>query len=249
MIREQTLEKMNAMRLVAMAKEFDRQHGRPEFAELTWEERVGMLVDAEWTWRAQRQVERRMKQAKLRYAATLEEVDYRARRGLDRSVFLALGTGKWLEERRNVFLIGPTGVGKSFLACALADQACRTGFTAHYVRGPRLLHDVATSRGDGTYSRLLARLAKFDLLVIDDWLINPLKEAERRDLLEVIEDRFQRSSTLLASQLPVSAWHDAIGDAGLADAICDRLVHNAHRIELKGASMRDPKSAASKPAA
>jgi DNA replication protein DnaC len=242
-LKQQTLEKMNAMRLLATAKEFERQLGSPELAELSFEERVGMMTDAEWTWREQRKLDRRLRVAKLRYtAASLEDVDYKARRGLDRQVVLALATCGWIRDHHNVFVVGPTGIGKSFLACAFAERACRSGFSAYYVRVPRLLHDLSVARGDGSYGRVLAKLAKIDLLAIDDWLLSPLKDAERRDLLEVIEDRNQRGSTLIATQLPVDSWHQAIGDDGVADAICDRLIHCAHRLELKGPSMRDPRS-------
>ena len=151
---------------------------------------------------------------------------------------LTLGTCAWVAERHNLILLGPTGIGKSFLCCAFVERACRRGFTARYVRMPRLLHELAVGRGDGSYARLLARLAKFDLLAVDDWMIAPLRDAERRDLTEVIEDRAERASTLIASQLPVTDWHAAIGDSNQADAICDRLLHDAHRIELKGRSMR-----------
>jgi DNA replication protein DnaC len=245
-LRQQTLEKMNAMRLAAMAKEFERQLGSPELAELSFEERVGMMADAEWTWREQRKLDRRLRLAKLRYAASLEDVDYKARRGLDRQVVLALATCSWVRDHHNVFIVGPTGIGKSYLACAFAERACRSGFSAYYVRAPRLLHDLSVARGDGSYGRLLAKLAKTQLLAIDDWLLSPLKDTERRDLLEVVEDRYQNGSTLLATQLPVDSWHDVIGDAGLADAICDRLVHCAHRLDLTGPSMRDPRSRSKK---
>ena len=238
MLRQQTLEKMGAMRLDAMAREFEKQVSSPELAELAFEERVGMLVDTEWTDREQRKVSRRLQTAKLRYPASIEDIDYKARRGLDRQVVLALGTSGWIRDHHNLIIIGPTGVGKSYLACAFAERACRSGFTACYVRGPRLVHDLAVARGDGSYSRLLTRLAKTNLLAIDDWLLNPLKDSERRDLLEVIEDRAERASTLLATQLPVSSWHEAIGEASLADAICDRLIHGAHKLDLEGPSIR-----------
>lgn len=243
MLRQQTLEKMRAMRLDAMARDFERQVSSPEHAELAFEERVGMLVDMEWTDREQRKVSRRLQTAKLRYPASIEDIDYKARRGLDRQVVLALGTCGWVRDHHNLIVVGPTGVGKSYLSCAFAERACRSGFTACYVRAPRLVHDLAVARGDGTYGRLLTRLAKIDLLAIDDWLLNPLKDSERRDLLEVIEDRAERASTLLATQLPVASWHEAIGEASLADAICDRLIHGAHKLDLSGASMRETRAA------
>ena len=159
-------------------------------------------------------------------------------RRLNRQQVLTLGTCAWIAERHNLLLIGPTGIGKSFLSCAFVERACRRGFTARYVRMPRLLHELAVGRGDGSYARLLARLAKLDLLAIDDWMLAPLRDTERRDLTEVIEDRAERASTLIASQLPAGDWHAVIGDPNQADAICDRLLHDAHRIELKGRSMR-----------
>lgn len=242
MLNQPTLEKLNAMKLFAMAEAFERQLGSPEHAELSFEERVGLLVDLEWTRREERKLTRRLLAAKLRYPACLEDVDYKAHRGLDRQVVLALGTGGWIRDHHNLIVTGPTGTGKSFLACAFAERACRSGRTALYLRTPRLLQELAVARGDGSYGRVLARLAKTELLALDDWLLNPLKDPERRDLLEVIEDRYGRASTLLATQLPLKSWHEAIGEPTLADAICDRLVHGAHQIELKGASMREIRS-------
>ena len=242
MLNQPTLEKLNAMKLFAMAEAFERQLGSPEHAELSFEERVGLLVDLEWTRREERKLTRRLLAARLRYPACLEDVDYQAHRGLDRQVVLALGTGGWIRDHHNLIVTGPTGTGKSFLACAFAERACRSGRTALYLRTPRLLQELAVARGDGSYGRVLARLAKTELLALDDWLLNPLKDPERRDLLEVIEDRYGRASTLIATQLPLKSWHEAIGEPTLADAICDRLVHGAHQIELKGASMRETRS-------
>ena len=199
-----------------------------------------MLVDTEWTAREQRKLTQRLRNAKLRYPASLEDVDFTTPRGLSRDVVLSLGTGGWIRDHHNLLITGPTGIGKSWLASAFVQSACRHGFTATYVRAPRLLHELAVSRGDGSYARLLAKLAKLDLLAIDDWLLAPLTDAERRDLLEVIEDRSERASTLIASQLPPTAWHAAIGEPSVADAICDRLIHQAHRLTLKGPTMRDP---------
>ena len=178
-----------------------------------------MLVDTEWTAREQRKLTRRLHAAKLRYQATLEAVDYTHPRRLNRQQVLTLGACAWIAERHNLIVTGPCGIGKSFLACALVERACRRGFTARYVRMPRLLHELAVGRGDGSYARLLARLAKLDLLAIDDWMLAPLRDAERRDLNEVIEDRAERASTLIASQLPVTDWHAVIGDPNQADAI------------------------------
>ena len=238
MLIEQTLDKLNAMKIGAMADACRQQMQTDEATALGFEERLGLLVDAEWTAREQRKLQRRLNTAKLRYPATLEAVDFTHPRRLNRQQVLTLGACAWIAERHNLLLIGPTGIGKSFLSCAFVERACRRSFTARYVRMPRLLHELAVGRGDGSYTRLLTRLAKLDLLAIDDWMLAPLRDAERRDLTEVIEDRAERASTLIASQLPVTDWHTVIGDPNQADAICDRLLHDAHRIELKGRSMR-----------
>ena len=243
MLIEQTLEKLTAMKLGAMAEAVQQQLGSDAATALSFEDRLGVLVDTEWTAREQRKLTRRLQAAKLRYAASLEAVDFTHPRRLKRQQVVSLGSGAWIADRHNLLIIGPTGIGKSFLASAFVERACRRGFSARYVRMPRLLHEVAVGRGDGSYTRLLTRLAKLDLLAIDDWLLAPLRDAERRDLAEVIEDRAERASTLIASQLPVPDWHAVIGDPNQADAICDRLLHDAHRIELKGPSLRRTKTA------
>lgn len=244
MLTQQTLDKMNAMRLLAMAEAFQHQLGSSEHARLDFEERLGLLIDSEWTAREQRKLSRRLQSAKPRYkSASLENVDFKHPRGLDRQQVLGLGTCAWIQERHNLVIIGPTGIGKSYLVSAFVERACRRGFTAHYIRMPPLLHALAVGRGDGSFTRLLARLAKLDLLAIDDWLIAALRDSERRDLLEVIEDRSERGSTLIASQLKVQDWHSVIGDPNQADALCDRLLHDAHRIDLKGPSGRRTKTA------
>jgi DNA replication protein DnaC len=240
MLNQATLEKMEAMKMSAMAEAFQQQLSSRQAAELSFEERVGLLIDTEWTAREQRKLARRLKGAKLRYPASLEDVNFKAPRGLDRQVVLSLGTCAWIQDHHNLIITGLAGTGKTYLSCALVERACRSGFSASYVRAPRLLQELAVARADGSYARLLQRLAKLDLLAMDDWLIAALKDPERRDLLEVIEDRSERSATLVATQLPVSAWHQAIGEPTMADAICDRLIHRAHRIELGGKSLRDP---------
>jgi len=243
MLTEQTMEKMNGMKLSAMAEAFEQQLGSGEHAKLSFEERIGLMIDCEWTAREQRKLARRLRTAKPRYkSAALENVDFKHPRGLNRQQVLSLGSCNWVQDQHNLLITGPTGIGKSFLACAFVERACRRGYTARYVRMSRLLHEIAVGRGDGSYTRLLTRLAKLDLLAIDDWLLAPLRDTERRDLIEVIEDRAEHASTLIAGQLPVNDWHGAIGDPNQADAICDRLLHNAHRIDLKGASKRRTKA-------
>jgi len=242
MLTQPTLDRMNAMKMFFMVDAFQRQLATTQSSALNFEERLGLLIDAEWSGREQRKLDQRLRTARLRHSASIEDVDFKAHRGLSRDLVLALGRGDWLRERQNLLITGPTGVGKSYLACAFAERACRSGFTALYLRAPRLYQELAVSRGDGSYGRLLARLTRTQLLIIDDWGLAPLKDQERRDLLEVVEDRYERASTLITSQLPIKAWHEVIGDATLADAICDRLVHCAHRLELKGPSLREAKA-------
>ncbi len=242
MLTQPTLDRMNAMKMFFMVDAFQRQLASTQSSALSFEERLGLLIDAEWSGREQRKLDQRLRTARLRHSASIEDVDFKAHRGLSRDLVLSLGRGDWLRERQNLLITGPTGVGKSYLACAFAERACRSGFTALYLRAPRLYQELAVSRGDGSYGRLLARLTRTQLLIIDDWGLAPLKDQERRDLLEVVEDRYERASTLITSQLPVKAWHEVIGDATLADAICDRLVHCAHRLELKGPSLRETKA-------
>ena len=198
-----------------------------------------MLVDAEWLDRQNKKLVRNLKQAKLRLSqAAIEDIDYSARRKLEKSVIRQLGTCGWIDAHQNVIVTGATGVGKTYIACALAQQACRRGYTALYRRVPRLFDELALVHADGTYPRFLAKVAKVDVLILDDWGLVPLGETERRDLLEIIEDRYGNRSTILTSQLPIESWHDHVGEATIADAICDRLLHNAHKIDLKGESRR-----------
>ena len=242
MLNQPTLEKLQALRLHGMAEAFHAQSDpaqRDGLAGLTFEERFALLVDQEWTWRQNRALARRLTHAKFRYRASVEDIDFRTPRGLDRSLVRSLTQDSaWVREHQNIFLLGPTGVGKSWLACALAEKACRDGFTAFFIRAPQLFRDLALARADGSLGTRLARWARIDVLIVDDWAHAPLAESERRDFLEVCEDRYQLRSTILTSQVPVARWHEQIGDPTLADSVLDRLVHNAHRIEMQGESMR-----------
>lgn len=239
MLVQQTLDKLEGVGLHAMAAALREQlELAPQYGELSFEDRLGLLVDREVDWRDSRRLSTRLKAAKLRHAATVEDIDFRAPRGLDRGVILSLAQANWVTQRHNVLITGATGCGKSFFACALAHAAIRQGHTALYVRTPRLLDDLAVGRGDGRYQRILAQLQRASLLVLDDFLLTPTAVEQCRDLLEVVEDRVQLRSTLVASQLPVNAWHGAMADPTLAEAVLDRLVHQAHRIALKGGSLR-----------
>ncbi len=229
---------MNALKLFGMREALSEQLEMSTYAALSFEERVGMLVDREWTERENRKRERRMKAAKLKIHATMEEMDYGSARGLDPSLMRSLASCAWIKSHASTLIVGPTGTGKTFMACALADCAIRKGYTALYYRAPRLFSELLLAKADGSYHGFLSRLSRTDLVVVDDFGLSPLSDAERRELLEVIEDRSGSGSTIVASQLPVSAWHEIIGEPTIADAILDRIVHNAHRIELKGPSMR-----------
>jgi len=240
MLSEETHQKLVTMRFHGLAVAFDDylQERKPD--KLTFEERFGLMVDREYTDRQQRRLTRRLKSAKLREQACVEDINYRHPRNLDRSVMQRLTTCRWVAEHENVVLTGATGLGKTWLSCALAQKACREGFTSIYVRLPRLFHGLQIARVDGTYLKELARLAKTDVLVLDDLGLAPIGDQERRDLLEILEDRHGIRSTVVASQFPVKKWHTLIGDPTVADAFLDRLLHRAHRIYLKGPTMRTP---------
>lgn len=238
MIREETLSKLNSMKMHGFAHAFTEQLSSDQFGELSFEERVGLLIDHEWTERETRKLTRRLQQAKFREQACVEAIDFRHPRGLDRAQIQRLATCRWVKGHQNLLVTGKTGVGKTFIACALAHKACREGYSSNYQRLPRLLNELAIARADGSLPRLLTKLAKVHVLVIDDWGLSVLGDQERRDLLEVIEDRVGRASTIIASQLDVKDWHAAIGEPTVADALLDRLVHNAHRIALNGDSLR-----------
>ena len=238
MLISPTLDKLQALSLGGMARAFEEQLGRPDYAELSFEERLGLLVDREAQDRENRRLARRLKAAKLRSDAVIEDLDLRTPRGLDRSTILSLAESHWVEAHRNVLVTGPTGVGKTFLACALAQAAIRHGHTALYLRLPRLLDELVLARADGRLPRLMVAWAKVGVLVLDDLGLQAVPAARAADLLEVIEDRAGLRSTIVTSQLPVGHWHEALGEPTVADAILDRLVHDAYRLELRGASMR-----------
>ena len=238
MLNHPTLEKLRSMKLTGMTKGLQQQLGNPEIEALSFLERLALLVDREETERADRRLKTRLRQAKLRVNAVPEDIDYKARRGLDKGVMHNLTNLAWITDRLNVIITGPTGVGKTYLACALAHQACRENYRARYLRLPRLLHDLEIAKGDGRYRKLLASIERTDVIVLDDWGLAPLNSQQRRDLLEILDDRYGKRSTLITSQLPVDKWHAYLDDPTLADAILDRVTHNAHHLALTGESMR-----------
>ena len=239
MLIHPTIDKLYELRLSGMAKALEEQLQSPDTYEpLTFEDRLALLVDREGAERDNNRLCLRLKQAKLRLMANIEDVNFRHPRGLDKSLVLNLAGCRWIQEHHNVIVTGPTGVGKSYLACALAHKACREGFRALYLRTSRLFDELALAKADGRYRKILASYARIDLLVIDDWGLAPFTEEQRRDVLEILEDRYDLRSTLIASQLPIEKWHRMIGDPTLGDAILDRLVHNAHKLTLKGDSLR-----------
>jgi DNA replication protein DnaC len=246
MIVDETIQKMTDMRLTTMAQAFRQTLDSPASNQLSFEDRLGLLVDREWIERENRRVSRRTKEAKLPMAACMQEVITDPARGFDKAVLRSLTGCQWVKAKQNVIIHGATGVGKSFLGAALAQAACSRGYRALYVRVPRLVHQLAITRSDGSYVSELARLSRFDVLVLDDFLSAPMKDTEKRDLIEVLEDRYDHCSTVITSQLPPKTWHETLADPTIADAICDRLVHNAHELWLKGPSIRKRKGLHSK---
>jgi DNA replication protein DnaC len=238
MLNQQTMSILHSLKLFGLARSFEERIADSKQAELSHSEFVGLLVQDEKTYRDNLRLKRLLKKAKLRQEAALEDLDYGASRGLSQQVILELASPQWVEAHRTVLLSGPTGIGKSFIACALGNSAARAGYSVLYMRAPRLFEILQQSRGDGSHLKALARLSRVQLLIIDDFLLTPLVEWEQRDLLEVIEDRYQLGATIIASQCPIGDWHPNIGDPTLADAICDRVLHNAYKIELRGDSLR-----------
>lgn len=239
MLQHPTHDRLKALRLDGMAEAFTELQAQDRAADLTHAEWLGLLADREEASRETKRYETRMRAAKLRHVgACPEDVDYRARRGLDKSLFQSLLTGKWIADRRNLIITGPCGVGKTWLGCALAHAACRNGVTVLYKRLPRLFEELDLAHGDGRFPRFFRSITKTQLLILDDWGPERMTAPQRRDLMEIVEERYDRGSTMITSQLPTSAWHDIIGEPTFADAILDRIVHNAYRLELEGQSMR-----------
>ena len=238
MLAHPTQERLIALGLGGMAKAFDDQRRQPDIVALSFEERLALLLDRETTDRENKWLTARLRFAALRQAAVVEDVDLRSARGLDRALFQKLAAGNWIDRKQNLLILGPTGVGKSWLACALGHKACRDDHSVVYHRVPRLLEALALARGDGRYARMLKAIGRVQVLILDDWGLAPLNAEQRRDLLEIMDDRHGKGSTVVTSQVPVDHWHEVIGDPTIADAILDRLVHNAHRLVLKGESLR-----------
>ena len=239
MLQQPMKEKLHALRLHGMIEAIERQEQDEAARELSFLDRLALLIDQQWNWRENQAFTRRVKASRLRGAACVEDIDYRAERGLNKSVIRAFTQDSlWVKNHEHIFVLGPTGVGKSYVASALAQKACRDGYAVYYMRAAALFRDLNLARADGSLRQLLKRLNRIDVLVIDDWAMAPMAESERRDFWEIAEDRYQTRSMILTSQLPVSRWHEQIGDPTLADGILDRLVHNAHRIEMRGESMR-----------
>ncbi len=239
MTPQQTLTQLNELRLTGMAEQLSYQFDQPNtYDELGFIERLSLLINHEASTRDNRKVTRLLRQAKLRYSGQVSDIDYRSKRGLHKDTMAQLLSLDWINKSRNVLIQGPTGTGKTFLACVLGQAACEHGISTKYIRASRLFEALTLSHGDGSYTKLLAQIAKIKLLIIDDWGLDTLNQQNRNDLLEIIEDRHGNGATLITSQLPTNHWHDAIGEATLADAILDRLLHNAHKIQLEGESMR-----------
>jgi DNA replication protein DnaC len=242
MLHHPTYDRLIALGLTGMARALEEQRSQPDVSALTFEERLALLVDREATERQNRRLTNRLRSADLRQNAVVEDIDLKTARGLDRALFQNLVVGDWIDRKLNLIIVGPTGIGKSWIACALGHKACRDDRSVLYQRVPRLFSAIALARGDGRHARLLRNLARVELLILDDWGLAPLTPEQGRDLLDIVDDRHNRGSIILTSQLPVEHWHDTIGNPTVADAILDRLIHNAHRLQLSGPSMRKLKA-------
>jgi DNA replication protein DnaC len=243
MLTHPTLENLKRLKLLGMVKALEEQMNMAGIAEMEFFDRLGLLVDREIMEIENRRLKRKLDAAKLKQSACMEDIDYRHPRDLDKALMASLASCQWIASHRNILITGPTGVGKTYIACALAHKSCREGYSAVYKRTSRLLYDLAMGRADGSYRKIMSGLAKASLLILDDWGMAPLSTEQKHDILEVIEDRNGARSTVITSQLPVSSWHEYVQDPTVADALLDRLVHNAYRIELKGDSMRKKQAA------
>ena len=242
MLHQPIMDKLFALKLGGMLEGLREQMEGSQYKKLSFDERFGLLLDREWDLRQSRKLHRRMRMAKFRETAVIEDLDISAKRGLDRKQVLYLAEGKWINEKLNMVITGPTGAGKTYLGCALGNAACRNGYSVRYFQLSRLLEKLKLARADGSYPRFLDQIAKYKLLILDDWLRNRLTETQTNDILEIIEDRDKQSSTMIVTQIPVTEWHEQFANPTLADAIMDRIVHNSYRLELKGESMRKRKS-------
>ena len=240
MLNQQTINKLYEMKLNGMAEAFADQLDQTDMDRLSFSERFALIVDRQWTWKENNRMERYLKNARMKLNACVEDIDYKTPRGIDQSVMMNLIACDWVRRHHNIIITGPTGAGKTFLACALTNKACREGYRALYIRAPKFSYQMAFAKGDGSYGKTINKLTKAHVLVIDDLGLAPMTDTERRDLLEVVEERHGHASTIVTSQLPVEHWHEQIGDPTIADAILDRLIHNAHKINLtmKGDSLR-----------
>lgn len=242
MLLNPLIHKLQQLRLYTMAKALKEQMEQPTITQLSFEDRLGFIVDMEITSRENRRLQTRLRKARLQQSACMEDIDYYSSRNLDKSLLSTLSQCQWATSHQNILIVGPCGTGKTFLACALAHKACLHGYTAYYCRLGRLLSELQLNKGDGQYGKRMNELAKTDVLILDDFGLSPLTDEQRRDLLEILDDRHDKRSTIVTSQVPVKLWHETIGNETLADAILDRLVHNSHRLEIKGESMRKTRS-------
>ena len=238
MMHHPTLDKLQQLKLTGMLRALQEQEGIPDIRTMPFEERLGLMVDREMTERDNRRMQTRLRMAKLKQNSALEDIDFKTARGLDRSLIMKLAGCEWVAEHLNVLITGATGLGKTFLACALAHKACREGYSSHYVRLTRLFQELDIGRADGRYAKMMRQFAKADVLILDEWGLAVLTDQHRRDLLEILDDRYNMRATIITSQLPIAHWHEAVGDPTLADAILDRVVHNAYKINLSGKTMR-----------